>query len=42
MGMLLQKPEGSVGSALPAILVGLFVAFGGVLFGYVYLFYMQG
>jgi SP family sugar:H+ symporter-like MFS transporter len=36
MGLLIQKPEGSVGSAFPAILVGLFVAFGGVLFGYVY------
>ncbi|KAH8732654.1 general substrate transporter [Phaeosphaeriaceae sp. PMI808] len=34
MGLMLKKPEGSVGSALPAILVGLFVAFGGVLFGY--------
>jgi SP family sugar:H+ symporter-like MFS transporter len=36
MGLMLKKPEGSVGSALPAILVGLFVAFGGVLFGYVH------
>ena len=35
MGLLIQKPEGSAGSALPAILVGLFVAFGGVLYGYV-------
>jgi SP family sugar:H+ symporter-like MFS transporter len=35
MGLMLRKPEGSAGSALPAILVGLFVAFGGVLFGYV-------
>jgi hypothetical protein len=35
MGLMLKKPEGSAGSALPAILVGLFVAFGGVLFGYV-------
>ncbi|KAF2009862.1 general substrate transporter [Aaosphaeria arxii CBS 175.79] len=34
MGFLIQKPEGTAGSALPAILVGLFVAFGGVLFGY--------
>jgi hypothetical protein len=33
MGLMLKKPEGSAGSALPAILVGLFVAFGGVLFG---------
>lgn len=30
----LKKPEGSAGSAVPAILIGLFVAFGGVLFGY--------
>lgn len=35
MGLMLKKPEGSAGSALPAIMVGLFVAFGGVLFGYV-------
>jgi hypothetical protein len=35
MGLMLKKPEGSAGSALPAILIGLFVAFGGVLFGYV-------
>lgn len=35
MGIMLKKPEGSAGSAFPAILVGLFVAFGGVLFGYV-------
>lgn len=35
MGLLIKKPEGAVGSAFPAILVGLFVAFGGVLFGYV-------
>ncbi|KAH7068498.1 general substrate transporter [Paraphoma chrysanthemicola] len=34
MGIMLKKPEGAAGSALPAILVGLFVAFGGVLFGY--------
>ncbi|KAF2270377.1 general substrate transporter [Lojkania enalia] len=31
---LFKKPEGTAGSAMPAILVGLFVAFGGVLFGY--------
>lgn len=31
----LKKPEGTAGAAWPAILVGLFVAFGGVLFGYV-------
>ncbi|KAF2435784.1 general substrate transporter [Tothia fuscella] len=34
MGLMLKKPEGVAGSALPAILIGLFVAFGGVLFGY--------
>lgn len=30
----IKKPEGTPGSSLTAILVGLFVAFGGVLFGY--------
>ncbi|RDI80355.1 hypothetical protein Vi05172_g9707 [Venturia inaequalis] len=34
MGIMIKKPEGTVGSAWPAILVGLFVAFGGILFGY--------
>ncbi|KAF9736122.1 hypothetical protein PMIN06_006491 [Paraphaeosphaeria minitans] len=34
MGLMIQKPEGSAGSAWPAIMVGLFVAFGGVLYGY--------
>ncbi|KAJ5880705.1 uncharacterized protein N7473_011758 [Penicillium subrubescens] len=34
MGFLIQKPEGTPGSAWPAIAIGLFVAFGGVLFGY--------
>ena len=34
MGILLKKPEGAAGSAAPAIAIGLFVAFGGVLFGY--------
>jgi len=34
MGLLIQKPEGVAGSIMPAIVVGLFVAFGGVLFGY--------
>ncbi|KAI9835753.1 MAG: hypothetical protein M1819_001932 [Sarea resinae] len=28
MGLMLKKPEGTPGSALPAILIGLFVAFG--------------
>ncbi|KAF1833045.1 general substrate transporter [Decorospora gaudefroyi] len=34
MGLMLKKPEHVAGSTMPAILVGLFVAFGGVLFGY--------
>ncbi|KAH9873594.1 hypothetical protein IAQ61_004218 [Plenodomus lingam] len=34
MGLMLNKPEGVAGSIVPAIIVGLFVAFGGVLFGY--------
>lgn len=34
MPFSLKKPEGTAGSAMPAILIGLFVAFGGVLFGY--------
>lgn len=34
MGFLIRKPEGTPGSAWPAIAIGLFVAFGGVLFGY--------
>jgi hypothetical protein len=34
MGLLFNKPEGTPGSATPAIIVGAFVAFGGVLFGY--------
>ncbi|KAF2874819.1 high affinity glucose transporter RGT2 [Massariosphaeria phaeospora] len=34
MGLMIKKPEGTAGSAMPAIFVGLFVAFGGVLFGY--------
>lgn len=29
-----KKPEGTAGSSAPAILIGAFVAFGGVLFGY--------
>ncbi|KIW09604.1 hypothetical protein, variant [Verruconis gallopava] len=31
---MLKKPEGAAGSSWPAIVIGLFVAFGGVLFGY--------
>lgn len=34
MGFALKKPEGTPGASWPAIAVGLFVAFGGVLFGY--------
>jgi len=30
----LAKPEGVAGKAWPAIVIGFFVAFGGVLFGY--------
>lgn len=33
MGLMLKKPEHVAGSALPAIAIGMFVAFGGVLFG---------
>ena len=34
MGILFNKPADAPGKAWPAILIGLFVAFGGVLFGY--------
>lgn len=34
MGLALKKPEGEAGATWPAIVIGLFVAFGGVLFGY--------
>lgn len=34
MGLAISPPEGTAGAAWPAIAVGLFVAFGGVLFGY--------
>ncbi|KAK3044717.1 hypothetical protein LTS18_000543, partial [Coniosporium uncinatum] len=34
MPLVLRKPPGTAGSAVPAIAIGLFVAFGGVLFGY--------
>ena len=33
MGFSIKKPENVAGSAAPAILIGLFVAFGGVLYG---------
>lgn len=29
-----RKPESVAGSAAPAIMIGCFVAFGGILFGY--------
>lgn len=34
MGLMLKKPADEPGAAWPAIVIGLFVAFGGVLFGY--------
>lgn len=34
MGLMIKKPEHVAGSAAPAIVIGCFVAFGGVLFGY--------
>jgi hypothetical protein len=34
MPFALKPPEGTAGSAVPAILTGLFVAFGGILYGY--------
>jgi len=37
MGLMLKKPDSVAGSAAPAIIVGLFVAFGGILFGYVHI-----
>lgn len=35
MGFLIRKPADEPGKALPAIVIGVFVAFGGVLFGFV-------
>ncbi|KAI9715001.1 MAG: High-affinity glucose transporter rgt2 [Chrysothrix sp. TS-e1954] len=34
MPLIVKKPEGTAGSAFPAIAIGCFVAFGGVLYGY--------
>lgn len=34
MGLKLKKPTDISGKSWPAIAIGLFVAFGGVLFGY--------
>jgi hypothetical protein len=33
MGIMIRPPQDAPGSATPAILIGLFVAFGGILFG---------
>lgn len=33
MGLMLRSPEGTPGKSWPAILIGCFVAFGGVLYG---------
>lgn len=41
MGFLFNKPADAAGSAAPAIIIGLFVAFGGLLFGYVLILYQQ-
>lgn len=35
MGLTLKKPADVPGSSAPAIIVGLFVAFGGILYGQV-------
>lgn len=34
MGLMIKKPADVPGATWPAIVVGLFVAFGGVLYGY--------
>ncbi|KAL8932701.1 MAG: hypothetical protein Q9211_006164 [Gyalolechia sp. 1 TL-2023] len=34
MGLMIKKPADVPGSTAPAIIIGLFVAFGGILFGY--------
>lgn len=34
MGFVLKKPDDVAGSAIPAIFIGIFISFGGVLFGY--------
>jgi hypothetical protein len=41
MGFALKKPEDTAGSAAPAIIIGFFVAFGGILFGYALLFVLS-
>lgn len=35
MPLMIKKPEGVAGSTWTAVFIGLFVAFGGVLFGFV-------
>ena len=35
MGFMIKNPEKESGKSWPAIMIGLFVAFGGVLFGHV-------
>lgn len=35
MALGLNKPDGDAGKTWPAIAIGFFVAFGGVLYGYV-------
>ena len=32
---MIRSPQGTQGKSWPAILIGMFVAFGGVLYGYV-------
>lgn len=41
MGIMIKKPENVAGSAAPAIVIGLFVAFGGILFGFVTIRYAR-
>lgn len=36
MAIALKKPDNVPGRAWPAIIIGLFVAFGGILFGHEY------
>lgn len=35
MGFMLKKPNDVAGNAIPAIIIDIFVAFGGILFGFV-------
>lgn len=36
MPFMLKKPPSTAGSAVPAIVIGVFVAFGGILYGYAF------